>query len=176
MKTNRSHHKQPHLSAAHQGTGRQQGCEGLSQTHLIRQNSATTGQEPTDPGALMAQRATTIVQDLLEIRRGHKGPVWWQRWQGVLTPVEPLLQSGSDGETTPQDLLKCIGCGQGEVPTMACAVPKSPGPNPTQLGLSDRVERAYHTNQPRWRKIQITIRCGLWWQLQAPTNNHLSEL
>ena len=81
----------------------------------------------------MAKRATTILQDLLEIRRGHKGPVWWQRWQGVLAPVEPLLQSDSYGETTPQDLLKCIGCGQGEVPTMAWAVPESPGPDPTQL-------------------------------------------
>ena len=91
MEADRSHHKQPHLSAAHQGTGRQQGRESFPQTHLVSENRATTGQEPTGPGALMAQGTTAIFKGFTKIRRGHEDPVRWQRWQGVLAPVEPLL-------------------------------------------------------------------------------------
>ena len=60
MKSDGSYHKQAHLGAAHQGTGRQQGRESLPQTHLIGQNGTATGQEPTDPGALMTQGTTAI--------------------------------------------------------------------------------------------------------------------
>ena len=64
----------------------------------------------------MAQRQTTILQDFVEIRCSHKGPVRWQRWQRLLAPVEPLLQCRGNGETAPQGLLKRIGCGQGKIP------------------------------------------------------------
>ena len=66
--------------------------DAVTQSHLIGQNSTATGQEPADPGALMAQRLTTILQDFVEIRCSNKGPVRWQRWQRLLAPVEPLLQ------------------------------------------------------------------------------------
>jgi hypothetical protein len=161
MQTDGSHHKQPHLSAAHQGTGRQQSCKGLSQPHLIGQNGAATGQEPTDTGALMAQRATTILQGFVEICCRNKGPVRGQRGQGVLAPIKPLLQSRGDRETAPEGLLKCIGCGQGEIPAMAGADPTPPRLNPTQLGLGHCIKRADHADQSCWREIQATGQCGI---------------
>ena len=175
MQADGSHHQQPQLSAAHQGTGRQQSCEGLPQPHLIGQNGAATGQEPADPGALMAQRPTTILQDFVEIRCSNKGPVRWQRWQRLLAPVEPLLECGGDRKTTPQGLLKRIGCGQGKIPPLASAVPTPAGLDPTQLGLGHRIKRADHPDQPCWREVQATGQCGFWRHQQAPTNNHFSE-
>jgi hypothetical protein len=68
MQPDGSHYKQAHLGTTHQGTGRQEGCEGFSQTHFIRQNGTATGQEPTGSGALMAQGATTILKGFVEIR------------------------------------------------------------------------------------------------------------
>ena len=160
VQPNGSHHEQTHFGTAHQSSGRQQGCEGFSQAHFVGQNGTATGQEPTDPGALMTKRATAILQGFVKVRSGNKGPVRWQRWQGMLAPVEPLLQGGSDGKTPSEGLLKRIGCRQGEVPAMAWAVPATPGLDPTQLGLGDRIERADHANQPGWRKIQGTGQCG----------------
>ena len=160
MQANGSHHQQPQLSAAHQGTGRQQSCEGLPQPHLIGQNGAATGQEPADPGALMAQRPTTILQGFVEICCGHKSPMRRQRWQGVLAPIKPLLQSSGDRKTTPEGLLKCTGRGQGKIPAMAGADPTPPGLDPTQLGLGYRIKRADHPDQSCWREIQATGQCG----------------
>ncbi len=160
MQADGSHHHQPHFSAAHQCTGGQKSRKGLPQPHLIGQNRATAGQEPADPGALMAEGPTTILQGFVEIRCSHKGPMRWQRWQGVLAPVEPLLQCGSDRETAPQGLLKRIGCSQGKVPPLASAVPTPPGLDPTQLGLGHRIKRADHANQTRWGQIQATGQCG----------------
>ena len=160
MQANGSHHQQPQLSTAHQGTGRQQSCKGLPQPHLIGQNGAATGQEPADPGALMAQRPTTILQDFVEIRCSNKGPVRWQWRQRLLTPVEPLLECGGDRKTTPQGLLKRIGCSQGEIPTLASTVPTPAWLDPTQLGLGHRIKGADHANQTRWGQIQATGQCG----------------
>ena len=124
----------------------------------------------------MTQRATAILQGLIKICRGHKRPMGWQRWQGVLAPVQPLLQGGADGETSPKGLLKGACCRQREIPAMAWAVPSAPGLDSTQLGLSDCVKRTDHTDQSGWREVQITRRCGFWRHQQAPTNNHFSEL
>ena len=108
----------------------------------------------------MAQRPTTILQDFVEIRCSHKGPVRWQRWQRLLAPVEPLLESGGDRKTTPQGLLKRIGCGQGKIPPLASTVPTPAWLDPTQLGLGHRIKRADHPDQPCWREVQTTGQCG----------------
>ena len=160
MQADGSHHQQANLSAAHEGTSRQQGCKGLPQPHLIGQNGTTTGQKPTDAGALMAKRATAILQGFIEIRGSHQGAMRWQRREGVPAPVEPLLQRGGDRKTAPQCLLKRISCSQREIPAMACSVPTPSRLDPTQLGLGHSIKRTDHTNQTLWREIQTTIQCG----------------
>ena len=43
MEADGSHHKQPHLSAAHQSTGCQKGRERFPQSHLVGENRTATG-------------------------------------------------------------------------------------------------------------------------------------
>ena len=116
----------------------------------------------------MAQRATTILQGFVEICCRHKGPMLGQRGQRVLAPIKPLLQSRGDRKTAPEGLLKCIGCGQGEIPTLASTVPTPAWLDPTQLGLGHRIKRADHPDQPCWREVQATGQCGFWRHQQPP--------
>ena len=78
----------------------------------------------------MAQGTTAIFKGFTKIRRGHEDPVRWQRWQGVLAPVEPLLQSRGDGESTSEGLLQRTCRGQREIPAMAGTVPSATGLDP----------------------------------------------
>ena len=108
----------------------------------------------------MAQRPTTILQDFVKISCSYKSPMRWQGRQGLLAPVEPLLQCGGNRETAPKSLLKRNGCSQRKVPAMASAVPTPPRLDPTQLRLGYRIKRTNHANKTRWGEIQATGQCG----------------
>ena len=150
MQTHRSHHHQAHVAATDHGPCRQQSGERLAKTHLIGQNSAPAGQQPTGTRPLMGQGGPPIRQSAPQISLSHQPAVGRQGRKGMVTPVQPLLQLGCHRKTSAQCRLQSRRCRQRKVPSLCRSTPMTLGPNAPQLCLRDGIKRTHHPDQSGW--------------------------
>ena len=84
----------------------------------------------------------------------HKVTVRGDWRQGLATPIQPLLQLGSDRKSRPETLDQCFSCCQRKLPTPRRPHPTTTGPNPPQLRLGDGVKRTDHTDESGSREVK----------------------